>query len=714
MINNVVGLAENLEPVALIGAGGIGKTSIALSVLHHDRIKKRFGDNRRFIRCDQFPASRSHLLSRLSKVVGAGIENPEDLAPLRPFLSSREMILFLDNAESILDPQGPESREIYTVVEELSRFSNICLGVTSRVSTVPPHCKRPVVSTLSMKSACDIFYGIYESGGRSDIISNLVRQLDFHALSITLLATVASHNMWDYNRLSKEWNVHRAQVLRTDYNESLAATVELSLASPTFRKLGPDARDLLGVTAFFPQGINEDNADWLFPTIADRSTMFDKFCLLSLTSRIDGFITMLAPIRDYLGPPDPKSSPLLCATKDQYFSRLSIKIDPRNPGFEEGRWIVSEDVNVEHLLDSFTSIDVKSDVVLNACNHFLRHLYWYKTRRTVLGAKLEGLPDDHLSKPKCLIELSQLSRMGGDYMEQKRLLTCALQLERERGDDSEVAPVLRRLSDTNRALRLYKEGIQQAKEALGIYERLGDTVEQSNCLDVLSRLLISDKQPDAAEEAASRAIGLLPKKGQEFRACQTHRALGGIYRSRGKREQAIHHFEIALEIASLFKWDDDLSWINRSLARLFYNEGRLDEANAHIEKAKLHAANRAYLLGRMMEMQARIWYRQGRFEDATSEVSRALEIFGELGAPKYAGDCKILLQKIEQATSSELLKTMFFPVSINPRSQPTVHHPAPPPIPRFLPPSGTAKFPTFLKTILCQATDHASRRTSYL
>ena len=649
LVEKVVGLAENLEPVALIGAGGIGKTSIALTVLHHKRIKDRFGEHRRFIRCDQFPASPAHFLARLSKVIGAGVENPEDLTPLRSFLSSKEMLVILDNAESILDPQGTNAREIYSIVDELCQFEPICLVITSRIKTVPRHCKRPGIPTLSMEAARNIFYGIHDDDGRSTAIDDLLRRLDFHALSITLLATTASHNGWDHNRIAEEWDAQRAQVLRTDYNESLAATIELSLGSPTFSSLGPNAHDLLGVVAFFPQGIHEKNLEWLFPTISNRKNIFDKFCVLSLTYRNNGFITMLAPLRDHLVPQDPQSSPLLCATRDHYFSRLSVDLDPNKPGFEEARWIGMEDVNVEHLLDVFTSIDQNGSDIWNVYSDFLGHLVWHKPRQTILGPKIEALADDHPSKPICLNWLSLLFRQIGNHVERKRLLTRCLELERRRGNDSRAAYRLRDLSDVNRLLGLHEEGIRQAKESLEIFERIGDTRGQAESLNKLASLLHHNNQLDDAEKAASRAIDLIPGKGQEFLLCVLHRALGNIHRSRGEKEKSIHHFNMALEIASPSNWNEELFWVHFSLAQLFRDEDEFDNAHGHIELAKSYAVNNAYLLGRVIHLQAIVLYRQCRLEDAISGVLQALEIYENLGAAGDVEACKKILQQVERA-----------------------------------------------------------------
>ena len=651
LIKKIVGLAEDLTPIALIGAGGIGKTSIALTALHDNRAKQRFGDNRRFIRCDQFPASHTHFLRRLSTVIGAGVENPEDLTPLRPFLSSKEMFIIIDNAESILDPQGTSAQEIYTVVEELSQFNNICLCITTRISTIPPDCETLRIPTLPMEAARDAFYRIYKNGERSDQINNILDRLDFHPLSVTLLATVAHHNTWDTDRLAREWDQHRTGVLKTEHNKSLAATIELSLSSPMFQKLGPNAHDLLGVIAFFPQGIDENNLNWLFPTVSDRTSIFDKFCILSLTYRAGGFVTMLAPLRDYLCPKHPQSSSLLCTTKDCYFDRLSVDVQPGEPGFEEARWIMSEDANVEHLLDVFISIDPGAADIWDACYCFMEHIRWHKKRLVVLGPKIEGLPDDHHAKPQCLSQLSRLFQLVGNHVEEKRLLICALKLWMERGIDFKVAETLRSLSDTNRSLRLYEEGIPQAKEALEIYERLNIIPGQARSLQHLAQLLCNVGQLEAAEEAASRALRLL-LEGQchKYLVCQCHRALGSIYLSKGEMEKAKNQLEAALKIASSFNWPAEQFWNHYGLAELVSRQGRFDDAHAHIERAKSYTADNAYHLGRAMKLQAHLRYIQCQPKEARTETLRAIDVFEKLGDTRNVENCRLFLRFIPAGT----------------------------------------------------------------
>jgi hypothetical protein len=204
--------------------------------------------------------------------------------------------------------------------------------------------------------------------------------------------------------------------------------------------------DFSGLSPSSLKASDEKNLDWFFPSIPDRRNIFDKFCVLSLTYRSNGFVTMLAPLRDYLRPENPTLSPLLHSTRESYFKRLSIDVDPDRPNYEETRWITSEDVNVEHLLNIFTSTHTHSDDIWDACAHFMEHIFWHKPQLVVLGPKLEGLPDDHPSKPTCLYQLSRLFDSVGNFAECKRLFVHTLKLWRERGDDFGVAGTLLSLS----------------------------------------------------------------------------------------------------------------------------------------------------------------------------------------------------------------------------------------------------------------------------
>lgn len=296
IVNEILDITDQAASTALFGSIGVGKSSVALTLLHHNRTEAKFGRNRHFLRCNNLTNSLEDFLKHLSCAIG--ISHTTDLGQLRShFESSPPLIMLLDGVDHILDPLAPEAAEIYATIEEFGCYQHICLLTTSRMYPGILGFHRLEVPTLSEEDARDAFYGLCHLA-RSPVVNDLLTRLDFHPLSIDLLATAVRENGWDEPALLRVWD-DETDVLRTQYQQRLKDAVELSFRSPTIQHLGTAAWEVLGAIAAFPYGFEERRLKRAFPGITEVEVVVDVLCRFSLLYRQDGFVKMLTPFRFY-------------------------------------------------------------------------------------------------------------------------------------------------------------------------------------------------------------------------------------------------------------------------------------------------------------------------------------------------------------------------------------------------------------------------------
>ncbi|KZW03067.1 hypothetical protein EXIGLDRAFT_828823 [Exidia glandulosa HHB12029] len=307
--------------VAILGGPGMGKTSVALAVLHDPDVVKRYNSQRFFIACDAAEGF-STLLRTVCVTFGITASNPSTAQKQLAAKLASGSLLVLDNLESAWD--SPRRQEAEETLGFLAGLEGLSLLVTMRGSERPygpawttPHLAP--LAPLDNEAALQLFVSISDAGDDEPELPALVEALGNVPLAVTLMAYLAQYE--SISTLRARWDdIKTAMLTRSHGSDRLTSvdvSIELSISSSRITQV-PGALESLGLLALLPQGVEDcDTAVWAPSSGAAVSALL-RTCLAYRTGT--GRISVLAPIREFVLSRHPPSETDAAPLYAHYFS----------------------------------------------------------------------------------------------------------------------------------------------------------------------------------------------------------------------------------------------------------------------------------------------------------------------------------------------------------------------------------------------------------
>jgi len=264
--------------LAALGAGGMGKTSVALAILHDDNVINHFGNGRLFLSCEALSDADSLALA-LAKLLG--IEASSDVLTTIVFhlASNPRTLLVLDNLETVwLVKDVAKVPAVELLLSTLAAVPTLSLIITCRGNVLPPRIRWSNTSTAALSpftldAAIQTFEnisGLELVGQDNKVAEQLFREVDLMPLAVNLLGQLGQRGI-TVLALMNRWTRTRNALFRTRsagraYNVEVSIEVSIELLRLATTSLEP--LQLLSICSMLPEGMRP-------PTIEGIRRNFD-------------------------------------------------------------------------------------------------------------------------------------------------------------------------------------------------------------------------------------------------------------------------------------------------------------------------------------------------------------------------------------------------------------------------------------------------------
>ncbi|KAJ7469548.1 hypothetical protein FB451DRAFT_1476386 [Mycena latifolia] len=309
--------------VAILGTGGIGKTSLAKAALHHPGISANY-ETKLFVACDSATTS-----IELAALVGSniGFKRGRDLTQpvVQHFAHGPPCLLVLDNLETSWEPIGSRGG-VEEFLSLLSEVSHLALIITMRGAERPSkvHWTHPFLSPLKPladHAARQTFIDITDNDHDNEEITQLLELTDNMPLAVTLLASLVDHE--GCSGVLARWKTENTYMLSKGHDKSsnLNSSITISLSCP---RMTSGAKSLLSLLSILPDGLS--NVELLQSILPVPDILTCKAVLLqtSLAYTDSKRLKVLVPIREYMQHIHPPSPTLVQPLRKYFHSLLDL------------------------------------------------------------------------------------------------------------------------------------------------------------------------------------------------------------------------------------------------------------------------------------------------------------------------------------------------------------------------------------------------------